>query len=407
MALHRKFTLANANANAIETDAEKSRPKMYLKFHNVYPCWNFIIAALAINAVAMFGMVSNFSVIWVTYRTKTLRGTANFLIALCSFFDMLHEHGHLLFLYTALSGQNFLPISSAVRFCSVSLFGIGGIAVSIAFTGLDRLLCVLFPAFPRRVRPLPYLSAITLLCLASSVCTLIGYYKKNNETPNFMVTGTFSDLVSDPSLLLYAFILYSVTVLIYLITGFVIRKRAKKASNSSSSSAELINRRIFRSLLVIVLRPMGPFCTLQAYCSNQPTNGAPKKNGSAARYFTISPPGTYRVLIWSQLLLGANFFGTQITTPNECNENEIFAKIWMGRREKKMVFRLDILQKGNFDELAKCFAHFYSVITDENGKFLLAKNGTFSKKLGLFSMLMDGTINLHLIPMKKEGASDL
>ncbi|KAL3084373.1 hypothetical protein niasHS_008330 [Heterodera schachtii] len=117
----------------------------------------------------------------------------------------------------------------------------------------------------------------------------------------------------------------------------------------------------------------------------------------------ISPPGTYRVVIWSQLLLGANFFGTQITTPNECNENEIFAKIWMGRREKKMVFRLDILQKENFDELAKCFAHFYSVITDENGKFLLAKNGTLSKKLGFFSMLMDGTINLHLIPMKKEG----
>ncbi|KAL3077993.1 hypothetical protein niasHS_012935 [Heterodera schachtii] len=205
---------------------------MYLKFHKVYPCWNFIIAALAINAVAMFGMVSNFAVIWVTYRTKTLRGTANFLIALCSFFR----------------GSAFAPFP---------FLALAELPCPIAFTGLDRLLCVLFPAFPRRVRPLPYLSAITLLCLASSVCTLIGYYKKNNETPNFMVTGTFSDLVSDPSLLLYAFILYSVTVLIYLITGFVIRKRAKNSSNSSSSSAELINRRIFRSLLVIVLLNVG------------------------------------------------------------------------------------------------------------------------------------------------------
>ncbi|KAL3099691.1 hypothetical protein niasHS_003146 [Heterodera schachtii] len=241
----------------MDTNDSNINNTVYLKFHNVYPCWNFIIAALAINAVAMVGMVSNFAVIWVTYRTKTLRGTANFLIALCSFFDLLHEHGHLLFLYTALSGQNFLPISSAFRFCSVSLYGIGGIAVSIAFTGLDRLLCVLFPAFPRRVKPLPYLSAITLLCLASSVCTLIGYYKKNNETPNFMVTGTIADLVTDPSILLYSFILYSVTVLIYLITGFVIRKRAKNSSNSSSSCSELINRRIFRSLLVIVLLNVG------------------------------------------------------------------------------------------------------------------------------------------------------
>ncbi|KAL3084374.1 hypothetical protein niasHS_008331 [Heterodera schachtii] len=243
----------------MDTNDSNINNTMYLKFHNVYPCWNFIIAALAINAVAMFGMVSNFAVIWVTYRTKWDSPRH------CQFSD----RSLLLLRYASRAWPFAVPLHCAIwpKFPShlfrgslllrISLFGIGGIAVSIAFTGLDRLLCVLFPAFPRRVRPLPYLSAITLLCLASSVCTLIGYYKKNNETPNFMVTGTFSDLVSDPSLLLYAFILYSVTVLIYLITGFVIRKRAKKASNSSSSSAELINRRIFRSLLVIVLLNVG------------------------------------------------------------------------------------------------------------------------------------------------------
>uniref|UniRef100_A0A183CLV8 G_PROTEIN_RECEP_F1_2 domain-containing protein n=1 Tax=Globodera pallida TaxID=36090 RepID=A0A183CLV8_GLOPA len=77
-------------------------------YRNVYPCWPFIISAVAINLVALFGMISNFGVIWVTYCTKTLHGTANFLIALCSFFELLHQQGHWLFLYTALSGQNFL-----------------------------------------------------------------------------------------------------------------------------------------------------------------------------------------------------------------------------------------------------------------------------------------------------------
>jgi hypothetical protein len=74
-----------------------------------------------------------------------LKETANYLLALCSFFELLHQHGHLLFLYMAISGQNFLPYGLAVRICAVSLFGLGGIPTSMAFTGLDRLLAIVFP----------------------------------------------------------------------------------------------------------------------------------------------------------------------------------------------------------------------------------------------------------------------
>uniref|UniRef100_A0A183CPA8 7TM_GPCR_Srx domain-containing protein n=1 Tax=Globodera pallida TaxID=36090 RepID=A0A183CPA8_GLOPA len=101
-------------------------------------------------------------------KSRTLHGTANFLIALCSFFELLHQQGHWLFLYTALSGQNFLTLTLAIRICTVSLFGTGGISTSMAFTGLDRLLCVLFPTFPRKVKPLPYLCVIILIFVSNS-----------------------------------------------------------------------------------------------------------------------------------------------------------------------------------------------------------------------------------------------
>jgi hypothetical protein len=74
-----------------------------------------------------------------------LHGTANFNLAMGSFFEILHQIGHLLFLYITMSGQNFLPYPLAVHICSIALFGLGSVALSITFTAMDRLLYVLFP----------------------------------------------------------------------------------------------------------------------------------------------------------------------------------------------------------------------------------------------------------------------
>ncbi|KAI3419190.1 hypothetical protein GPALN_006942 [Globodera pallida] len=230
---------------------------LYQMYRNVYPCWPFIISAVAINLVALFGMISNFGVIWVTYCTKTLHGTANFLIALCSFFELLHQQGHWLFLYTALSGQNFLPLTLAIRICTVSLFGTGGISTSMAFTGLDRLLCVLFPTFPRKVKPLPYLCVIILICMAFSALNVMVFYDSARKVPNLMVTGPYlsKTLISE-------LIWYSVTIALYVIVGIVIKKRS---AVSNSSAAEQTNRRIYRSILIIVLLNVGGYYLITVY----------------------------------------------------------------------------------------------------------------------------------------------
>uniref|UniRef100_A0A914ICE6 Uncharacterized protein n=1 Tax=Globodera rostochiensis TaxID=31243 RepID=A0A914ICE6_GLORO len=207
---------------------------MYLMYRNVYPCWPFIIGAIALNLVAIFGMVTNLGVIWTTYCTKTLHGTANVLLALCSFFELLHQQGHLLFLYVALSGQNFISLSMAIRWCTVSLFALGGITLSMTFTGLDRLLCVLFPTFPNKVKPLPYLGVIITLCVIFSLQNVMNFYELASTMPFLMVPGTIGDLMkgdASQSLAIKSLILNTITIFLYVIVGIVISKKSVRVLN--------------------------------------------------------------------------------------------------------------------------------------------------------------------------------
>uniref|UniRef100_A0A183CKA6 G_PROTEIN_RECEP_F1_2 domain-containing protein n=1 Tax=Globodera pallida TaxID=36090 RepID=A0A183CKA6_GLOPA len=87
----------------------------YLTFKDCYPCWPLIGSAFAFGFIAIVGLVTNASVIYITVRTKALRGTANYLLALTSAFEILHQHGHFLFVYTAFSGINFIDYRLSIH----------------------------------------------------------------------------------------------------------------------------------------------------------------------------------------------------------------------------------------------------------------------------------------------------
>jgi hypothetical protein len=78
-------------------------------------------------------------------KFRKLRSSANFLLAITSLFEMLHQHGHFLFLYVAFSGRNFIDLQLAIRLGTPSLFGIFAIASLMLFTGIDRLIAVTMP----------------------------------------------------------------------------------------------------------------------------------------------------------------------------------------------------------------------------------------------------------------------
>lgn len=137
---------------------------------------------------------------------RHLKNSANYLLALTSLFELLHQHGHFIFVYTALSGQNFIEYHLAVKLSVVCMFGLGnlknqihrknsdshtnmtrayfqylieyirrsalsilwlsysnnlisgGIGISMLLTGLDRLICILYPQLYR----IPFQTAILM-----------------------------------------------------------------------------------------------------------------------------------------------------------------------------------------------------------------------------------------------------
>ncbi|KAL3068783.1 hypothetical protein niasHS_017349 [Heterodera schachtii] len=201
---------------------------------------------------------------WAHVPKMSLHGTANVLLALCSFFELLHQHGHLLFLYVALSGHNFIPLSLAIKICSISLFAVSGISLIMAFTGFDRLLCVIMPTFPRTVKKIPYLGTIIFVCVCISFRNLLLIYESSSEMPLLMVTGTIGDLLigyGGKNIYSTIFVCNTFTIIVYVIVGFLIRKK----SASNNSNAEKCNRRIFRSLFIIILIDVSGYYICSAY----------------------------------------------------------------------------------------------------------------------------------------------
>ncbi|KAL3107374.1 hypothetical protein niasHT_012814 [Heterodera trifolii] len=124
--------------------ADSNNDIFYLTFKDANPSWSLIGCASIFGIIAVFGIIFNSSVIYVTIRTKSFRGTVNYLLALCSLFELIHQSGHFLFVYTAFSGQNFIEYRLAVKITFISWFGIAGVYPMMFFTGIDRLIGVVF-----------------------------------------------------------------------------------------------------------------------------------------------------------------------------------------------------------------------------------------------------------------------
>jgi hypothetical protein len=97
------------------------------------------------NIAGAPGIAANFLLILVTWKSKNLRGSTNYLLALTAFFEILHQSAHFLFLFITLSGINFIPYSVALRFQLHSIFGVTAAQTVMASTAADRLLSVLMP----------------------------------------------------------------------------------------------------------------------------------------------------------------------------------------------------------------------------------------------------------------------
>src|SRR5690348_3656942 len=76
---------------------------------------------------------------------RSLRGSTNYLLAMTSLFEILHQSGHLPYLFVSLSGKNFSHYLTSMYFQLPALFGVHASLVAITGTAFDRLLSVLIP----------------------------------------------------------------------------------------------------------------------------------------------------------------------------------------------------------------------------------------------------------------------
>ncbi|KAL3073418.1 hypothetical protein niasHT_038556 [Heterodera trifolii] len=220
----------------------------YLTFKDIKPSWSLIGSALLLATIASFGIPFNFCVIYVTIRTKTLRGTVNYLLAVCSFFELLHQHGHFLFLYTALSGLNFIEHRLAAKFLTVSVFGIGGILPTMLFAGLDRLIGIGFGEMHYKLVKRPYLAMITSVSSFFGIITCLLLYQDAQKYYDEMITGCINDLFKHSIIFTTQSLVFIIlTCIVYLSVGIVVRIKS-----TGMPSADQINQRTFRSLLCII-----------------------------------------------------------------------------------------------------------------------------------------------------------
>ncbi|KAL3105281.1 hypothetical protein niasHT_029740 [Heterodera trifolii] len=240
--------------------------EIFLAFNDQRPCWPLIGSAILLSLVAFFGIISNFTLIYVTIRTKSLRGTANFLLALTCFFEILHQHGHFLFLYVAISGRNFIEFHLALKICIVSLFGMAGIAPSLTFTAIDRLICIVFPKIQINRKGL-YLSFYSFVCILVGIFQTKVAFDTANQIGSQPITGTIGDLLTahlGKTFNVPAMMFNCATIFIYVFIGIVIQKHKAKIS---PSNAESTNCRIFRSIAIIICVNIGGYFTLNIFRS--------------------------------------------------------------------------------------------------------------------------------------------
>ncbi|KAL3099622.1 hypothetical protein niasHS_003077 [Heterodera schachtii] len=164
----------------------------YLAFKDVHPSWSLIGFAGIHGIIAVIGIIFNFSVIFVTIKTKSLNGTANYLLALYSLFELLYQLGKFLFVYTAFSGQNFIECRMAAMILFIPLIGLGGIAPAMFFTGIDRLIGIAFSEFHDKLKKRLYLALLTVISVSFGFCFSITVYQNAiSEGDQQMTTGQY------------------------------------------------------------------------------------------------------------------------------------------------------------------------------------------------------------------------
>ncbi|KAL3104400.1 hypothetical protein niasHS_000138 [Heterodera schachtii] len=125
-----------------------STDPFYLAYRSAGPSADLIVPAVALYLVALVGIVMNATVLVVTVKFNSLRGSANFLMALICLCELVHQIGHTFFLFVVISGTNFVSLLTADLIMTQMIFALNCGLMAMFCAAFDRLFAVALPFNP-------------------------------------------------------------------------------------------------------------------------------------------------------------------------------------------------------------------------------------------------------------------
>ncbi|KAH7699451.1 Protein SRSX-25 a, partial [Aphelenchoides avenae] len=149
------------------TGSEVSQPDVILDpFYEYYKHRGFAVELLGpvipMVLLAVAGLFGNICVALATWKTRSLHGACNYLLAIGGLCDSVHQALHFIFLYITATGTNFIPYSLCTKLQAIPLAGLNYGLLMTLFVGLDRLLSVFFPMMHRSMPKACYVGCFLL-----------------------------------------------------------------------------------------------------------------------------------------------------------------------------------------------------------------------------------------------------
>ncbi|KAI6221498.1 G-PROTEIN-RECEP-F1-2 domain-containing protein [Aphelenchoides fujianensis] len=132
-----------------------------------------LVLAAILSVLVSLGTIGNLSVVYLTHRNARLKNSCNYLLALLSLSDCIHQLGHYSFIYRMATGNYFIPLRSCVFQMVIPnvaiLFGV----IVPTLISLDRLCSFFFPKFHQNVHPPTYVAFVGVVCCTFTASVLV------------------------------------------------------------------------------------------------------------------------------------------------------------------------------------------------------------------------------------------
>ncbi|KAL3109143.1 hypothetical protein niasHT_013923 [Heterodera trifolii] len=149
---------------------------LYEKYANKGLIPEEILATGIIAVICLMAICLNFSLVFVTIKTKSLHSPCKTLIALFAFFASFLLFGNCIKFFVFLFGFNYIPLKSCFLIQIVPLI-CSSLAINLQCgIGIDRLFGVVFPIwYKSRGKHISFKAIITFCCIRSAINGFIIY----------------------------------------------------------------------------------------------------------------------------------------------------------------------------------------------------------------------------------------